>query len=65
MKLLQSFVQYKPTLVFAPYLVDRHPDHGNAARLVEEAVFSAGVRKYMENESVGCSSCTKSILLHD
>ncbi len=41
---------YKPKLVFAPYVLDRHPDHGNAARLVEEAVFSAGVRKVMENE---------------
>ena len=45
--------EYKPKLVFAPYVVDRHPDHGNAARLVEEAVFSAGVRKVMENESSG------------
>ncbi|RID89217.1 bacillithiol biosynthesis deacetylase BshB1 [Peribacillus asahii] len=44
---------YKPTLVFAPYTVDRHPDHGNASRLVEEAVFSAGVRKYMENVGLG------------
>ena len=39
--------QMKPALVFAPYVEDRHPDHGNCARLVEEAVFSAGVRKYM------------------
>lgn len=38
---------YKPTLIFAPYYEDRHPDHANCAKLVEEAVFSAGVRKYM------------------
>jgi len=37
---------YKPLTVFAPYFEDRHPDHGNCARLVEEAVFSAGIRKY-------------------
>ncbi|EKN69584.1 N-acetylglucosaminylphosphatidylinositol de-N-acetylase-like protein [Neobacillus bataviensis LMG 21833] len=37
---------YKPQVVFAPYFEDRHPDHGNCARLVEEAVFSAGIRKY-------------------
>jgi N-acetylglucosamine malate deacetylase 1 len=43
---------YRPTLVFAPYVVDRHPDHGNAAHLVEEAVFSAGVRKVMQNEQM-------------
>ncbi|WP_223593454.1 bacillithiol biosynthesis deacetylase BshB1 [Neobacillus bataviensis] len=37
---------YKPQLVFAPYFEDRHPDHGNCARLVEEAVFSAGIKKF-------------------
>ncbi len=40
--------KYRPSLVFAPYREDRHPDHGNCAQLVEEAVFSAGIRKYME-----------------
>jgi len=38
--------QYRPRVVFAPYWVDRHPDHGNCAFLVEEAVFSAGIRRY-------------------
>ena len=44
----------KPQIVFAPYFDDRHPDHGNCASLVEEAVFSAGIRKYVTegNESV-------------
>lgn len=37
---------YRPKIVFAPYFEDRHPDHGNCARLVEEAVFSAGIKKY-------------------
>ncbi|MCL6573956.1 MAG: bacillithiol biosynthesis deacetylase BshB1 [Bacillus sp. (in: Bacteria)] len=37
---------YKPQVVFAPYSEDRHPDHGNCAKLVEEAVFSAAIRKY-------------------
>lgn len=37
---------HKPQIVFAPYYEDRHPDHGNCASLVEEAVFSAGIRKY-------------------
>ncbi|MBM7703336.1 bacillithiol biosynthesis deacetylase BshB1 [Metabacillus iocasae] len=40
--------KYQPTLVFAPYFEDRHPDHGNCARLVEEAVFSSGVKKYVD-----------------
>jgi len=38
--------QYRPRVVFAPYWVDRHPDHGNCAFLVEEAVFSAGISRY-------------------
>lgn len=37
---------YRPEIIFAPYHKDRHPDHGNCARLVEEAVFSAGIKKY-------------------
>lgn len=40
--------EYKPAIVFAPYYKDRHPDHGNCANLVEEAVFSAGVKKYAQ-----------------
>ncbi|MDR6998527.1 bacillithiol biosynthesis deacetylase BshB1 [Neobacillus niacini] len=42
--------QLKPNIVFAPYFEDRHPDHGNCARLVEEAVFSAGIRKFKTNQ---------------
>lgn len=46
-KKIVSFIRkWKPQIVFAPYFEDRHPDHGNCARLVEEAVFSAGIRKY-------------------
>lgn len=37
---------YRPQVVFAPYWVDRHPDHGHCGALVEEAVFSAGIRRY-------------------
>ncbi|WP_214752767.1 bacillithiol biosynthesis deacetylase BshB1 [Exiguobacterium sp. s16] len=37
----------RPTHVFYPYGVDRHPDHGACARLVEEALFNAGIRKFM------------------
>lgn len=38
--------KYQPKYIFVPYELDRHPDHGNCAALVEEAVFSAGIRKY-------------------
>lgn len=43
---------YKPDTVFAPYHEDRHPDHGNCGKLVEEAFFSAGIRKFESKPNV-------------
>lgn len=44
--------KYQPEVVFAPYFVDRHPDHGNCTKIVEEAIFSAGIRKYETGEKL-------------
>ncbi|MCM3718909.1 bacillithiol biosynthesis deacetylase BshB1 [Fictibacillus phosphorivorans] len=44
LKMVSCIRKYKPEYVFAPYWVDRHPDHGNCAKLVKEAVFSAGIK---------------------
>ncbi|MED3945620.1 MULTISPECIES: bacillithiol biosynthesis deacetylase BshB1 [Priestia] len=41
---------YQPRIIFAPYFEDRHPDHGNCAKLVEEAMFSAGVKNYIDDK---------------
>ncbi|MEH7415139.1 bacillithiol biosynthesis deacetylase BshB1 [Neobacillus drentensis] len=49
-KTAEMIRRYKPQIVFAPYLEDRHPDHGNCARIVEEAIFSAGIKKYRTTE---------------
>lgn len=46
-KIVEVIRTYKPKLIFAPFLEDRHPDHASCAKLVEEAMFSAGVRKFM------------------
>lgn len=45
-KITEVIRKYKPTLVFAPFPLDRHPDHGRCAELVKEAFFSAGIQKY-------------------
>ncbi|KMK76415.1 bacillithiol biosynthesis deacetylase BshB1 [Alkalihalobacillus pseudalcaliphilus] len=37
---------YQPRLVFAPYWVDRHPDHSDCFEIVKEAIFNAGIRHY-------------------
>lgn len=38
--------QSKPRVVLAPYWQDRHPDHESVSRIVREAIFNAGIRKY-------------------
>ncbi|ETT44068.1 LmbE family protein [Paenibacillus sp. FSL R7-269] len=42
--------RYAPSIVFAPYWEDRHPDHIACSKLVEEAVFNAKLRRYMPDK---------------
>jgi len=49
-KVVTVIRQYRPKVVFAPYWVDRHPDHGRCAQLVEEAVFSAGIHRFIDEQ---------------
>ncbi|MEI5907214.1 bacillithiol biosynthesis deacetylase BshB1 [Bacillus spongiae] len=51
-KIVDVIRKFKPQLVFAPYSIDRHPDHGNASKLIREAVFSSGIHKYKSKESL-------------
>lgn len=39
--------RWRPAVVLAPWGQDRHPDHAAADRLVREAVFSAGLSRYV------------------
>ncbi|UHA72990.1 bacillithiol biosynthesis deacetylase BshB1 [Paenibacillus sp. 481] len=38
---------HRPRIVFMPYWEDRHPDHIQCSRIVQEAVFNAKLRRYM------------------
>lgn len=49
--LVKIFRAYKPQFVFAPNTKDRHPDHVHCGELVKEAVFSAGIKKYLQEFS--------------
>ncbi|WP_088102185.1 bacillithiol biosynthesis deacetylase BshB1 [Halalkalibacter urbisdiaboli] len=54
MRELVSIIRYyQPSIVFAPYSIDRHPDHGECGKLVKEAVFNAGIRKYRCTKNLG------------
>lgn len=46
-RMVAAIRAYRPRLVFAPYGIDRHPDHVACSRMAEEAVFSAKLRRYM------------------
>ncbi len=41
----------RPQIVLAPYYQDRHPDHESVSRIVREAIFSSGIRKYQQDEA--------------
>lgn len=38
--------KHRPRVVAAPYWSDRHPDHEAASRVLTEAVFNSGLRRY-------------------
>ncbi|MBA9085319.1 bacillithiol biosynthesis deacetylase BshB1 [Fontibacillus solani] len=42
--------KYQPSIIFAPYWEDRHPDHIACSKLVEEAAFNAKLRRYMPDK---------------
>ncbi|GGB52174.1 bacillithiol biosynthesis deacetylase BshB1 [Fictibacillus barbaricus] len=52
LKLISVIRKVRPEYVFAPYWVDRHPDHGNCAQLVKEAVFSSGIKNMKDPEDL-------------
>lgn len=45
-KVVSIIRQYKPSIVFAPYFNDRHPDHIDVSNLIKRAVFSSGLEKF-------------------
>jgi bacillithiol biosynthesis deacetylase BshB1 len=44
-KVIEVLRAYRPKIVLANAITDRHPDHGRAAKLVSEACFLSGLSK--------------------
>ncbi len=44
-KIIYALRTHKPRIVFAPYWVDRHPDHEQTSLLVRQAAYLAGLKK--------------------
>ncbi len=45
LRIVKMIRKYRPEIVFANAVDDRHPDHAKAAKLVSDACFLAGLRK--------------------
>jgi N-acetylglucosamine malate deacetylase 1 len=52
LKMVSVIRKVRPQYVFAPYWIDRHPDHGNCAKLVKEAVFSSGIKNIKDLDNL-------------
>ncbi len=51
--LIRALRKYKPEIVIANILHDRHPDHGRAGHLIADACFLAGLRKIETTDEDG------------
>ena len=45
LQVIEIIRKYQPDIVLANAILDRHPDHANAAKLVADACFLAGLKK--------------------
>jgi N-acetylglucosamine malate deacetylase 1 len=45
--------KYRPTIVLANAIEDRHPDHGRGAELIYDACFLSGLRKIVTQDETG------------
>jgi len=43
---VEKIREYQPSMIFAPYFNDRHPDHIAVSSIIKQAYFFSGVKKY-------------------
>jgi len=51
--LIKALRKFKPEIVLANALADRHPDHGRAGNLISDACFLSGLRKIETTDDDG------------
>ena len=52
LKIVEALRTFRPRVVFAPYWVDRHPDHEQTSHLVRQAAYLAGLKKIETGQPV-------------
>lgn len=53
LEVIKAIREYQPDIIITNATYDRHPDHGRAASLVEEASFKAGLEKIVTTDEEG------------
>ncbi|MBI2729842.1 MAG: bacillithiol biosynthesis deacetylase BshB1 [Sphingobacteriales bacterium] len=53
LQLIKIIRKYKPDVVIGNAITDRHPDHGRACKLIEDACFYAGLAKVETKDDDG------------
>lgn len=53
LQLIRAIRKYQPDIILGNALEDRHPDHGRAGKLIEEAAFLAGLAKIETHDEKG------------
>jgi len=51
LQVISAIRKYKPEIIISNALRDRHPDHGRAGDLINDAVFLAGLRKIVTQDN--------------
>src|SRR5512142_2296690 len=51
LKIIGVLRAHRPKIVFAPYWVDRHPDHEQTSQLVRQAAYLSGLKKIETDEA--------------
>jgi N-acetylglucosamine malate deacetylase 1 len=46
LKIIEIIRKYKPSLALIPYEKDKHPDHENSSKLIKDAIFLSGLKKF-------------------
>ncbi|NBX10756.1 MAG: bacillithiol biosynthesis deacetylase BshB1 [Chitinophagaceae bacterium] len=55
LQLIKAIRKYRPSIVLANALHDRHPDHGRASQLIAESCFLSGLQKIETKDENGVS----------
>ncbi len=64
-KIIKTIRKHRPDICLIPYWKDRHPDHTDASRLVQRAIFESGLSKIGDPEEAYRPKTILYYMMHD